>query len=132
MLTALTMLGFAVTSLDSASKTLLLDFSRVANKKGIPCGPNIILYGIMLFLGVLNIIILYTGVPRLFTILFCLIFMPFLFQAVIYCIKFAIGRTDYEKSGTITPSQYNKILEDAGEKPIIKEFNKTNPFQSEV
>ena len=86
----------------------------------------------MLFLGILNIIILYTGVPRLFTILFCLIFIPFLVQAVIYCIKFAIGRTDYEKSGTITPSQYNKVLEDAGEKPIIKEFNKTNPFQSEV
>ena len=130
MLTALTMLGFAVTSLDSASKTLLLDFSRVANKKGIHCGPNIILYGIMLFLGVLNIIILYTGVPRLFTILFCLIFIPFLVQAIIYCIKFSIGRINYDDSGTITPEQYNKVLEDAGEKPIVNEFDKTNPFQS--
>ena len=56
-LTVLAMLGFAVTSVDSASKTLLLDFSRVADKKGIHCEPNIILYEIMLFC-ILNIIIL--------------------------------------------------------------------------
>lgn len=132
ILTALTMLGFAVTSLDSASKTLLLDFSRVADKKGIHCSTNAILYGIMLFLGILNIIILYTGVPRLFTIIFCLIFIPFLVRAIIYCIKFSVGRINYDNSGTITPEQYNKMLESAGEKPIVNEFDKTNPFQNGV
>lgn len=108
-LTALTMLCFAVTSLDSASKTLLNDFSRITKKTRISNNTNYLLAIIMIVIGVLNIVILYTGVPRLFTILFCLIFVPYLVRAIIYCFRFALGLLDYSETGTITKEEYNKI-----------------------
>ena len=77
-LTALTMLAFAVTSLDSASKTLLNDITRITSKINIKYKPSFFLKCCMLGIGLINIIILYTGSSRLFTILFCLIFVPFL------------------------------------------------------
>ena len=82
--TALTMLTFAVTSLDSATKTLVDDMSRLIikgdTKKNISKNKvmNIVTYSTMGILGVLNVILLMTGFPRIFTILCCLIFVPFL------------------------------------------------------
>lgn len=132
-LTALTMLGFAVTSLDSASKTLLNDITRISQSHKKNYNTTAFLYGIMAFLGVINVIILYVGVPRLFTILFCLIFIPFMFKAVIHCFRFAIGKTDYSQSGTISPEEYLRILEkENGPEPDDDELGKPSPFQSEA
>lgn len=128
-LTALTMLGFAVTSLDSASKTLLNDVSRISIHRNIKFNPNLYLRLIMIFIGTINIVILYTGVPRLFTILLCIIFIPFLFKAIIYSIKFALGKIDFSKSGTITLDEYNAMLKKSGKDPIKEEFDRVNPFQ---
>lgn len=132
-LTALTMVGFAVTSLDSASKTLLNDITRISQSHKKNYNTTAFLYGIMAFLGVINVIILYVGVPRLFTILFCLVFIPFMFKAVIHCFRFAIGKTDYSQSGTISQEEYLHILEkENGPEPDDDELGKITPFQSEA
>lgn len=115
VLTALTMLAFAVTSLDSATKTLVNDSARIIsesskNKKTSHDRIlNTITYSTMGILGVLNVILLVTGFPRVFTIVFCLIFIPFFVRAIIYSFRFALGKTDYSKSGTITVEEYQAI-----------------------
>lgn len=113
-LTGITMLAFAVTSLDSASKTLLNDTTRITQKRNSNIKTNYILTAIMIILGIINIIILYTGSSKLFTIFFSLIFVPYLVKAIIYSIKFAFGKIDYTKSGTISREEYVKI---GGEEP---------------
>lgn len=114
--TALTMLAFAVTSLDSATKTLVIDLVRVVetkkkikdqvNEKQV---TNMVTYATMSILGVLNIVLLVTGFPRLFTIVLCLLFVPFFVRAMVYSFKFVLGKIDYSTSGTITEEEYEKI-----------------------
>lgn len=117
ILTALTMLAFAVTSLDSATKTLVDDTARLivesGGKKKISKDiiMNTVIYSTMGILGVLNVILLITGVPRIFTIMCCLIFVPFFVRAIIYSILFAAGKVDYSKSGTITVEEYKTMIE---------------------
>ena len=118
VLTALTMLAFAVTSLDSATKTLVNDSVRLLENKGNNKKQvskkqvtDIVTYVTMAILGVLNIILLVTGFPRLFTIVLCLLFVPFFVRAMVYSIKFALGKIDYSISGTITEEEYEKIRE---------------------
>ena len=108
------MLCFAVTSLDSASKTLLNDITRISQNKHLKTRPRTFLIVIMASIGLINVIILYTGMPRVFTILLCLIFVPYMVKAIVYCIKFAFGKVDYSRTGTITKEEYIKI---AGEEP---------------
>ena len=116
VLTALTMLAFAVTSLDSATKTLVNDSVRLLenkgnNKKQISKKQvtDVVTYVTMAILGVLNIILLVTGFPRLFTIVLCLLFVPFFVRAMVYSFKFALGKIDYSISGTITEEEYEQI-----------------------
>ena len=118
VLTALTMLAFAVTSLDSATKTLVNDSVRLLENKGNNKKQvskkqvtDIVTYVTMAILGVLNIILLVTGFPRLFTIVLCLLFVPFFVRAMVYSFKFALGKIDYSISGTITEEEYEKIKE---------------------
>lgn len=120
-LTALTMLAFAVTSLDSASKTLLNDITRISKIHNLKYKPSFFLKCCMGGIGFINIIILYTGSSRLFTILFCLIFVPFLVKAIIYCIKFAFGKVDFAKSGTITKEEYVEIC---GKEPDESDYRR--------
>ena len=120
-LTALTMLAFAVTSLDSASKTLLNDITRISENKHIKYKPSLFLKCCMGGIGLINIIILYTGSSKLFTILFCLIFVPFLVKAILYNIWFAIGKIDFKKSGTITKEEYMAIC---GDEPDESDFRR--------
>ena len=121
-LTALTMLAFAVTSLDSATKTLVNDSTRIISesRRGKKISQerilNIVTYSTMGILGVLNVILLITGFPRVFTIVFCLVFVPFFVRAIIYSFKFAIGKMDYSKSGTISSEEYKAISEQSVEK----------------
>ena len=116
-LTALTMLAFAVTSLDSATKTLVNDSTRIISESGKSKKisqdriMNIVTYSTMGILGVLNVILLMTGFPRVFTIVCCLIFVPFFVRAIIYSFRFAIGKTDYSISGTVTIAEYRVISE---------------------
>lgn len=122
VLAAGTMLAFAVTSLDSATKTLVDDCVRLhETKKDTSNGKNetdkknftnIITYSTMVIIGVINIILLITGFPKLFTIVLCLLFVPFFVRALVYVFKFAIGKIDYTDSGTITPEEYEKIREE--------------------
>ena len=116
VLTALTMLAFAVTSLDSATKTLVNDSVRLLENKGNNKKQvskkqvtDVVTYVTMVILGVLNIILLVTGFPRLFTIVLCLLFVPFFVRAMVYSFKFALGKIDYSISGTITEEEYEKI-----------------------
>lgn len=117
ILTALTMLAFAVTSLDSATKTLVNDTVRLISegnsKRNISRERilNIVTYSTMGVLGVLNVILLVTGFPRVFTILCCLIFVPFFVRAIVYSINFARGKIDYTKSGTISEEEFQAIME---------------------
>lgn len=118
VLTALTMLAFAVTSLDSATKTLVNDSVRLLankgnNKKQVSKKQvtDMVTYATMAILGVLNIVLLVTGFPRLFTIVLCLLFVPFFVRAMVYSFKFALGKIDYSISGTITEEEYEKIRE---------------------
>lgn len=117
VLTALTMLAFAVTSLDSATKTLVSDTSRLIREKKPDSKINndrilnIITYSTMGILGVLNVILLITGFPRVFTIVSCLIFVPFFVRAIVYTFRFAIGKIDFSKSGTVTEEEYKSIVE---------------------
>lgn len=121
VLTALTMLAFAVTSLDSATKTLVNDTIRLIEdkklgKKGVSSSQvsNTVIYITMSVLAVLNIILLITGFPRLFTILLCLLFVPFFIRAMIYAFKFAFGKLDYSKSGTVSAEEFEKIRSTEG------------------
>lgn len=116
ILTALTMLAFAVTSLDSATKTLVTDTvsllerrNKYKNKFDRLKISNIVNYITMAVLGLLNIAILTTGFPRLFTIILCLLFVPFFVRAIIYSFRFAFGNLDYSISGTVTPEEYSKL-----------------------
>lgn len=118
VLTALTMLAFAVTSLDSATKTLVNDSVRLlenreSNKKQVSKKQltDMVTYITMAILGVLNIVLLVTGFPRLFTIVLCLLFVPFFVRAMVYAFKFALGKIDYSISGTITEEEYERIKE---------------------
>lgn len=122
ILTALTMLAFAVTSLDSASKTLLNDITRISKNHNLRYSPNTFLMVCMCGLGLINIIILYTGSSRLFTIFFCLIFIPYLIKAIAYCFKFAFGKVDFSKSGTITKEEYTDICGVEPEENDIQRF----------
>lgn len=127
ILTALTMLSFAVTSLDSATKTLVNDSVRLledreAGKKNIDKNSvtNTVTYITMAVLGLLNIVLLVTGFPRLFTIVLCLLFVPFFIRAISYALKFAFGKTDYSLSGTITKEEYDSMVTN----------NNPNPYKS--
>lgn len=117
ILTALTMLAFAVTSLDSATKTLVNDSVRLledreAGKKTIDKNSvtNTVTYITMTVLGLLNIVLLVTGFPRLFTILLCLLFVPFFIRAISYALKYAFGKIDYSLSGTISKEEYDSMV----------------------
>ncbi len=120
VLAACTMLAFAVTSLDSATKTLVDDSTRLfENKKGKTGDKsdskkitNVITYSTMAVIGVINVILLVTGFPRLFTIVFCLLFVPFFVRAIVYAFKFAFGKADYTASGTITPEEYKALTDE--------------------
>ena len=115
VLTALTMLAFAVTSLDSATKTLVNDSSRIIsesisnNKISQERILDAVTYSTMGILGVLNIILLITGFPRVFTIVCCLVFVPFFVRAIVYSFMYAIGKVDYSKSGTLSVEEYKAI-----------------------
>lgn len=116
VLTALTMLAFAVTSLDSATKTLVNDTVRLLEEKENKSEEvntkkvmNVVTYATMGILGVLNIILLVTGFPRLFTIILCLLFVPFFVRAMTYSFRFALGKADYSLSGTITEEEYKQL-----------------------
>lgn len=109
VLTALTMLAFAVTSLDSATKTLVNDSVRLLEERKTKNDKidekqvsNTVTYATMTVIGILNIILLVTGFPRLFTILLCLLFVPFFIRAMKYAFGFAFGMIDYSNSGTVT------------------------------
>lgn len=106
LFTALTMMAFAVTSLDSATKTLSDDLSRLMGKSDDLKFKNRLPIIILLTLGLVNIVILYTGTSRLFTIISCLIFIPSIIRAIIYCIKFALGKVNYTDSGTLTVEEF--------------------------
>ena len=114
------MLAFAVTSLDSATKTLVNDTARLIEEDSSGKGVkrisrekilNTVTYSTMGILGVLNVILLITGFPKVFTILFCLIFVPFFIRAIVYTFKFAAGKADYSGSGTVTEEEYAIIKE---------------------
>ena len=108
VLTALTMLAFAVTSLDSATKTLLQE-GKSGEKVSKTQVTDVVTYVTMAVIGVLNVILLVTGFPRLFTIILCLLFVPFFVRAMIYAFRFAFGKIDFSISGTVTSEEYEKI-----------------------
>ena len=111
------MLAFAVTSLDSATKTLVNDSARIISEKNTSrkisqeSVLNTVTYSTMGILGILNVILLITGFPRVFTIVFCLLFVPFFIRAIIYSLMFAIGKIDFSKSGTVSIEEYKQISE---------------------
>lgn len=112
VLTALTMLAFAVTSLDSATKTLVNDTVRIFEEEKKISKNQVtktVTYVTMTMIGILNIILLLTGFPRLFTIILCLLFVPFFIRAIVYAFKFAFGMVDYSITGTISPEEFEKI-----------------------
>lgn len=113
VLTALTMLAFAVTSLDSATKTLVNDTVRILKEDEKKIGERqitkTVTYVTMTMIGILNIILLLTGFPRLFTIILCLLFIPFFIRAIVYAFKFAFGMMDCSITGTISPEEFEKI-----------------------
>ena len=116
VLTALTMLAFAVTSLDSATKTLVNDSVRLLEERKTKNDKidekqvsNTVTYATMTVIGILNIILLVTGFPRLFTILLCLLFVPFFIRAMKYAFGLAFGMIDYSNSGTVTKEEYESV-----------------------
>lgn len=116
VLTVLTMLAFAVTSLDSATKTLVNDSVRLLEERKTKNDKidekqvsNTVTYATMTVIGILNIILLVTGFPRLFTILLCLLFVPFFIRAMKYAFGFAFGMIDYSNSGTVTKEEYESV-----------------------
>lgn len=124
ILAACTMVAFAVTSLDSATKTLVNDTTRLIGEKELKNGAKTlnkdklldrVTYGTIGTLGVLNIILLMTGFPRIFTIILCLVFVPFFVRVISYTLLFAIGKVDYSKSGTITEEEFKNIISNASD-----------------
>ena len=120
VLAACTMVAFAVTSLDSATKTLVNDTARLISENESKHGKNTldkkqlldrVTYGTIGTLGILNMILLMTGFPRIFTIILCLVFVPFFVRVISYTFRFAIGKVDYSKSGTITEQEFKTIME---------------------
>lgn len=120
ILAACTMVAFAVTSLDSATKTLVSDTARLISEREVKSGQKTVnqeklldkvTYGTVGTLGGLNLILLMTGVPRAFTIVLCLAFVPFFIRVISYTFRFAIGKLDFSKSGTITVEEYKAIVE---------------------
>lgn len=120
VLAACTMVAFAVTSLDSATKTLVNDTARLIGEKEAKNGKKSldkgklldrVTYGTIGTLGILNMILLMTGFPRIFTIILCLVFVPFFVRVISYTFRFAIGKVDYSKSGTITEQEFKTIME---------------------
>lgn len=118
-LAACTMVAFAVTSLDSATKTLVNDTARLISENESKNGKNTldkkqlldrVTYGTIGTLGILNMILLMTGFPRIFTIILCLVFVPFFVRVISYTFRFAIGKVDYSKSGTITEQEFKTII----------------------
>lgn len=116
---ACTMIAFAVTSLDSATKTLVNDTARLISESEAKNGKNTtdknklldkVTYGTIGTLGLLNMILLITGFPRIFTIILCLVFAPFFVRVISYTFRFAIGKVNYSKSGTITEEEYKELL----------------------
>ena len=110
------MLAFAVTSLDSATKTLVNDSVRLLEERKTKNDKidekqvsNTVTYATMTVIGILNIILLVTGFPRLFTILLCLLFVPFFNRAMKYAFGFAFGMIDYSNSGTVTKEEYESV-----------------------
>lgn len=119
-LAACTMVAFAVTSLDSATKTLVNDAARLIGESESKNGKKTlnkdklldrVTYGAIGTLGLLNLILLMTGFPRIFTIILCLVFAPFFVRVISYTFQFAIGKVDYSKSGTITEEEFKAIME---------------------
>ena len=119
VLAACTMVAFAVTSLDSATKTLVNDTARLISENESKHGKNTldkkqlldrVTYGTIGTLGILNMILLMTGFPRIFTIILCLVFVPFFVRVISYTFRFAIGKVDYSKSGTITEQEFKTII----------------------
>ena len=125
VLTGLTMLAFAVTSLDSSTKTLVKDVTSLIHSKDENSYKmldavkkkdkdnkltNIVTYVAVIALGIINMVLLFTGFPRVFTILGCLIFVPYFVRAIVYTIKFAIGKCDYSNTGTISESEYETMV----------------------
>lgn len=120
VLAACTMVAFAVTSLDSATKTLVNDTARLIGENESNNGKKTldkdklldrVTYGTIGTLGILNMILLMTGFPRIFTIILCLIFAPFFVRVISYTFRFAIGKVDYSKSGTITEQEFQSLME---------------------
>lgn len=120
ILAACTMVAFAVTSLDSATKTLVNDTARLIGESESKNGKKMldmdklldrVTYGTIGTLGLLNLILLMTGFPRIFTIILCLVFAPFFVRVISYTFRFAIGKVDYSKSGTITEQEFKAIME---------------------
>ena len=120
ILAACTMVAFAVTSLDSATKTLVNDTARLIGESESKNGKKMldkdklldrVTYGTIGTLGLLNMILLMTGFPRIFTIILCLVFAPFFVRVISYTFRFAIGKVDYSKSGTITEQEFKAIME---------------------
>jgi len=115
VLAASTMVAFAVTSLDSATKTLVNDTARLIGENGHKAQDKgklleRVTYGTIGTLGILNIILLMTGFPRVFTIILCLVFVPFFIRVISYTFRFAVGKVDYSKTGTITEQEYKALI----------------------
>lgn len=121
ILAACTMVAFAVTSLDSATKTLVNDTARLIGESEAKSGKKTtdknklldkVTYGTIGTLGLLNMILLMTGFPRIFTIILCLVFAPFFVRVISYTFRFAIGKVDFSKSGTVTEEEYKALIAD--------------------
>ena len=113
------MVAFAVTSLDSATKTLVNDTARLIGEKETKNGKKTlnkhklidrVTYGTIGTLGILNMILLMTGFPRIFTIILCLVFVPFFVRVISYTFRFAIGKVDFSKTGTISEHEFKIIM----------------------
>ena len=48
----------------------------------------------------------------LFTIILCLLFVPFFIRAIRYSVLFAFGKIDYANSGTISEEEYRIISQE--------------------
>jgi len=127
VLTGLTMLAFAVTSLDSSVKTLVDDVARLLRNRGNKSDKesqentekkkltNIVTYIAIVTLGAINMVLLFTGFPRIFTIIGCLIFVPYFVRAIGYSIRFAVGKCDYSKTGTICETEYREMIQNTSD-----------------
>ena len=115
---------YGTISLIVLTKTLLNDITRISQSRNLKYKPSLFLKCIMVSIGLINVMILYTGSSKLFTILFCLIFIPFLSKAILYSIKFALGKVDFSKSGTITEGEYVRICGEVPKEEDMEELSK--------